>query len=145
MLEVVGLLPNRRFILLGRGWPAWERFGELLALPNFEYVEIPYEEYPKWYAKMDVFLSTSLNEGGPLPLLEAMLSNCVPVASRTGFAPDIITHGQNGFVFDTDAPVADVCSLIEDALRLRADVRATVEHLTWKRFTNELSSYLFPE
>ena len=94
---------------------------------------------------MDVFLSTSLNEGGPLPLLEAMLSNCVPVASRTGFAPDIITHGQNGFVFDTDAPVADVCSLIEDALRLRADVRATVEHLTWKRFTNELSSYLFPE
>ena len=144
VLEVVAALPARRFILLGRNWHQWERFGELLALPNFEYVEVPYEDYPRWYAKFDVFLSVALNEGGPIPLIEAMLSNCVPVASRTGFAPDIIEHRRNGFTFDIEAPIDHVASLIEAAFRIRVDVRATVEHLTWERFTQELSRCLAP-
>ncbi len=55
------------------------------------------------YSTFDVFLSISNLEGGPIPLVEAMMSNAVPVASRTGFAPDLIQHGENGFIFDLDA------------------------------------------
>ena len=54
--------------------------------------------YPDLYSKMDVFVSPSILEGGPVPILESMMSNCVPVASKTGFCPDIINHGQNGFL-----------------------------------------------
>ena len=37
-----------------------------------------------------------------------MMSNCVPVASKTGFCPDIINHGQNGFLFDINAGYKEV-------------------------------------
>ena len=126
VLDVARAMPERRFILLGRRWEQWSRYAELQSLANFRYVEGLYEDYPEWYAKMDVFLSPSAVEGGPLPLLEAMASNCVPVTSRTGFAPDVITHGQNGFLFDAGATTAEVCALVESAFRVTTDIRSTV-------------------
>lgn len=110
-------------------------------LPNFTYLELPYEQYPDFYQQVDVFVSPARLEGGPIPLLEAMMSNAVPVASRTGFAPDIIRHGENGFLFDVDASAAEICSRIEDAYALQAPVRETVKHLTWQRFTNQLQQH----
>jgi glycosyltransferase involved in cell wall biosynthesis len=144
VLEVARGLPHRRVLLIGRHWDQWERWGELRALPNFTYVEAEYAEYPALYRQMDVFVSPSLLEGGPIPLLEAMMSNVVPVASRTGFAPDLVRHGQNGFLFDVNAPGATVNALVEQALVLAADVRGTVAHLSWARFTRELLALLPP-
>ena len=94
---------------------------------------------------MDVFLSPSAVEGGPLPLLEAMASNCVPVTSRTGFAPDVITHGQNGFLFDAGATTAEVCALVESAFRVTTDIRSTVAHLTWERYARDTLAYVRPD
>jgi glycosyltransferase involved in cell wall biosynthesis len=97
-----------------------------------------YDEYPRYYAAMDVFVSPSRVEGGPIPLLEAMMANVVPVCSRTGFGPDLIEHGRNGFLFQVDAPVEEVAALVEQAYALDADVRATVEDRTWERFSREI-------
>lgn len=135
LLEVMKRLPHRDFVLVGRKWNQYALFEEMKALPNFTYKSSSYRDYPDIYATFDVFLSMSSLEGGPIPLVEAMMSNAVPVASRTGFAPDLIRHGQNGFIFDLDASPQSIADLIEQAFALPADVRATVEDYDWDKFS----------
>lgn len=138
LLEILRAMPDRSFVLCGQQWNTWSGFSHLDAQPNFTYVERPYAEYPAFYHGLDVFLSVSQLEGGPVPLIEAMMSNVVPVASRTGMAPDIIDHGRNGYLFDVDAPVDVVTTLIRHAADLSGDIRASVEHLTWQRFARQI-------
>lgn len=138
LLELVKLLPHRNFLLLGRRWNQYALFEEMKALPNFTYTSAPYRDYPEIYSTFDVFLSMSTLEGGPIPLVEAMMSNAVPVASRTGFAPDLIRHGQNGYLFDVDAAPEEIAELIEAAFRSKVNVRETVEDYSWDRFSAEI-------
>lgn len=136
--DLVRALPHRHFLLVGRGWsesPVWPR---LRSCKNLQYVEAPYGEYPDLYKTMDVFVSPALLEGGPMPLLEAMMANIVPVASRTGFAEDLIDHAENGFLFDVGADVSIVSDYVEQAFTLTCDVRATVQHLTWERYADDV-------
>ncbi len=140
LLELVKLLPHRNFTLLGRKWNQYARFEEMRALPNFTYKSAPYREYGDIYATFDVFLSMSTLEGGPIPLVEAMMSNAVPVASRTGFAPDLIRHGENGFIFDLEAPAEDIAEMIEAAFALPGNVRETVERYSWDNFSAAIVS-----
>jgi glycosyltransferase involved in cell wall biosynthesis len=137
-------LPHRKFVLLGRGWQQFDGYAALLALPNFEYVETDYKDYAPWYARMTVFVSVSRLEGGPIPLIEAMMCNAVPVASRTGFAPDLVRHGHNGYLFDADASVEDICRLIENAFVFDADVAATVRHCDWDEFVARVERLMPP-
>lgn len=140
VLDIVRRLPHRPFVLLGRGWDKYPHFDELRSMANFEYVEVPYTEYPRYYAQMSVFVSASELEGGPIPLLEAMMSNVVPVASRTGFAPDIIAPARNGYLFDVGSNADTVCPLIEQAYELDCDVHETVRHCSWDEFAAQLSA-----
>lgn len=131
---IVRMMPHRRFLLVGRGWRRWSGFHALEAQPNFSYVEPEYDRYPEYYSAMDVFVSPGRLEGGPVPLLEAMMANVVPVCSRTGFGPDLIVQSQNGFLFDVHSPVDEVCRLVDRAATLQADVRASVLEYTLHRF-----------
>jgi glycosyltransferase involved in cell wall biosynthesis len=133
IFDIVKNMPDRAFFLIGREWDKYEKFNELNSLPNFTYYDnMAYESYPDLYNKIDVFVSPSLIEGGPVPVLEAMMSNCVPVASNTGYCPDLIDHGKNGFIFDTQSNYEDVIPLIEEAFTLDADIRTTVMPYTWE-------------
>lgn len=133
--NVVRAMPHRSFLLIGKGWREWARFDEVVALPNFRYEEgRDYEQYPRLYHEMDVFLSPSRLEGGPVGLLEAMMCNVVPVATGTGYAPDLIDHGHNGFLCQPDADTATFRRAVDAAFELGTDVRRTVEHLTWDRY-----------
>jgi glycosyltransferase involved in cell wall biosynthesis len=138
LLQIMKLLPNRQFKLLGRKWNQYALFEEMKALPNFAYCNVPYREYPAIYDGIDVFLSMSNLEGGPIPLVEAMMSNAVPVASRTGFAPDLIDEGENGFIFDVDASPEHIVELIEAAFKLERNVRETIEQLDWDHFSEAI-------
>lgn len=135
LLDTVRLAAHRRFMLVGRGWTESPIGPQLQALENLTIVESPpYAELPAIYQKMDVFLSVSELEGGPIPLIEAMQSNVVPVATRTGFAPDVIRTGENGFLCEVDAQATEVVRLLDAAYDLEADVRKSVQHLTFERY-----------
>ena len=138
ILELVAAMPDHSFALCGQKWQQWERFSELSSLPNFDYIEIPYSQYHEFYNSIDVFVSMSELEGGPVPLIEAAMCNAVPVCSDTGHAADIITHGDNGYLFSTTAPISEIRALVEQAKASPCDVRSTVEHLTWKRFSHQI-------
>lgn len=148
IMELVQRMPHCEFLLVGpqpdgmrtteRMWTNYPKFSELFALPNLEYVEAPYSDYPKYYAQMDVFVMPSRLEGGPIPLLEAMMCNVVPVSSRTGFAPDLIDDGQNGFLFNVEEPVEAVVERVEKAFELQTDIRSSVLPYSWKGFTERI-------
>ena len=68
------------------------------------------------------------------------MSNVVPVVSRTGIGPDIIQNGHNGFVFDVAATTEVIAELIDHAFLLPNDIRQTVRHLTWERFSMQIQA-----
>lgn len=138
MAAVIRALPGRRFILIGKDWDQWPGFAALRQAPNLEYLTLSYRDYPAQYARMDCFLSTSTLEGGPIPLIESMMCNLVPVVSDTGFARDIVRHGENGYLFPVDAGVEQVVTLIEQALTCETDIAATVGHLSWAEMARTL-------
>ncbi|RQW05867.1 glycosyltransferase family 1 protein [candidate division KSB1 bacterium] len=52
---------------------------------------------PSFYAGIDIFMLTSLNEGTPVSILEAMASRCPVVATAVGGVPDLIKDKVNGY------------------------------------------------
>ena len=54
----------------------------------------------KLYQQYKFFISTSLFEGNPKALLEAMGSGCVVIASNIKNHSDIISDNRNGYLFD---------------------------------------------
>ncbi|XZE19809.1 glycosyltransferase family 4 protein [Pirellulaceae bacterium SH449] len=138
ILEIARSLPEYHFVLMGRKWDEYPRYAELIGLPNLEYREAAYKDYPNFYRELDVFVSVSQLEGGPIPLLESMMSNVVPVASDTGFAPDVIEHGKNGFLFPADEPeVSRISDLVRQAMKLNGDVRKTVLSYSWENYAEQ--------
>lgn len=142
LLSIIKGMPNTEFILIGIGWDQYNNYQELISQNNFKYYDnIPYEEYPGLYHKMDVFLSTSDVEGGPVPLLEAMLSNVIPVVSDTGWARDIIEHGKNGYIFPVSENSDRVIKLIRQAFACKEDVRHYVIQHNWENYSQKLEEF----
>ena len=77
-----------------------------------------------------------------MPVLEAMMSNVIPVATRMGFCPDIIKHGHNGYLYDVDSPADHILDLIEQAYDNDNDIRASVSHLTWRAYSARIEKLL---
>ncbi|MCC5835346.1 MAG: glycosyltransferase [Opitutales bacterium] len=152
MLELIKAMPHREFLLLAplsdgmetkeRLWQSYERFDELQSLPNLEYVEAEYSEYADFYQRMDEFVMLSQLEGGPIPLLEAMMCNAVPVSNRTGFAPDLIEHGHNGFLFDIADGLDAVVAHIEAASAFEGSIRESVELYSWERLSLQIQQII---
>ena len=69
------------------------------------------------YASMDIFLMTSLSEGMPNTVLEAMSMENPIVSTSVGGVPDLVDHGKTGFLAD----VGDHKSLSTYVLKLLKD------------------------
>ncbi|ABB33919.1 Glycosyltransferase-like [Synechococcus sp. CC9605] len=139
LFNLVSKMRDKKFILLGKNWESYARYEALVGLGNVQYVTAKYEDYPDYYKKFKIFLSTSKLEGGPIPLMEAMACNCFPVVSETGFAKDIISHGSNGFLFETSSTANTVSELIEKAYIMDdIDVSSTVSEYSWDNFSENI-------
>ncbi len=86
-----------------------------------------------WYEAMDVFALSSLREGLPNVLLEALALEVAVVATRVAGVPRLISDGENGLLIEpgsVDALSGALGRLLADADlrgRLRRDGRRTVE------------------
>jgi len=75
----------------------------------------------KLFAGSEVMLLPSYSEGLPYALLEAMAAGVVPIVSRVGAMPDVITEGIHGMLVpprDAGAIARAIAALGEDRSRL---------------------------
>ena len=149
LLEIARECQNHKFIFVTRMLDIWEKAGILCSLPNVEAIhDASYNKYPEIYSKCDVYLSCSTVEGGgPNSMIEAMMSNIVPVVSDVGNAGEFIVQGYNGFVYPVGSSTSKVISLIDKAYSLKpdgSDIYETVQSFTWREFSSNVLEYLLP-
>lgn len=72
------------------------------------------EELNAVYNKASLFLSTTLDDSGPVTVLQAMLAGIPVISHDLGYASDLIINGENGYLVNH----CDVDSFAESILRV---------------------------
>ena len=113
--------------LVGEGpeYPQLRRQFEALGIPANYLGSLPPQSVMRVWEEHDVMLLTSSFEGGPLVLLEAMASGCVPVVSRCsgGLIPIVVKEGSNALSFgvgDIEGAAAHLHRLHKDPELLKS-------------------------
>ncbi|MCK9604467.1 MAG: glycosyltransferase family 4 protein [Candidatus Omnitrophica bacterium] len=109
-------LPQVKFLLVGDGILRQDLERSILELGLGSQVILTgwRKDIPRVLQAMDVFVLTSLWEGMPISVLEAMVSSCPVVATNTGSISEVISEGKTGFLV---AP-GDMLSMSEKAIIL---------------------------
>lgn len=93
------------------------------------------DDVDSFYPRLDAYLNTSLHEGIPMSVLEAMAYGVPPIAPRVGGLAEIVTNGVDGYLVDTRDPraYAEKClSLCNDQTLRRNMARAARETIIGK-------------
>jgi glycosyltransferase involved in cell wall biosynthesis/protein-tyrosine-phosphatase len=142
MLDVAAGLKRQghpvRFSILGDG-PMREnliRRAADLGLGDCVEILAPRSDPFPYYQSLDVYINTSLHEGLPMSVVEAMACGKPVVSAAVGGIPEIVTHGEHGFLVQGRDPAAFVecCTQLmhDEALRKRLGERASVvAHARW--------------
>lgn len=96
------------------------------------------DRMPGLYAACDYVAVPSLFEGMPNVLLEAMAAGVVPIASDAGAMPDVIAHGETGFMFpaeDREAAARATFEALSLSHRELADMKARARESVAREFT----------
>ena len=110
---------------------------------------LPHEYMPRYLNDMDIYCSTSYQEGMPNGVLEAMASALPVVATAADGIPQLVEHGVTGYL----CPVGDLESLVTSCLKLidepelrrrmgHAGRRRVQEHFQPRRETAEIEAVL---
>ena len=95
-------------VILGPGWnKLFTRSHPLISL-----ITTKYSNYPLVYNLMKVFVSLSIHEGGPLPVLESMCCGAYPIITNTGFAFDVLKGCHYGDLIDAFYSISHLTDLI---------------------------------
>lgn len=115
-----------------------------------EFHQLPAQsEIPRLYAACDVWLTTSRSEGFNLTAMEAMACRTPVVSTRTGWPPEVIINGVNGYCVDID-DVDALTDSVDRVLRLNdnewremsARAFSIVDRESWDRAVDELETIL---
>ena len=101
--EVFRLHPHLRLVLVGSG-PEVENLMALrdeLGLHEVCHFEPGTPQVAGWMRGIDIYINSSVSESFPNALLEAMACGCCVIGSKVGGIPELITHGEDGLVFDS--------------------------------------------
>jgi glycosyltransferase involved in cell wall biosynthesis len=115
-------IPNVRFVIVGDGK------GDELAKAKYQAQQLGLKDSINFtghrndlldaYSSMDIFLMTSITEGLPNTILEAMAMEVPVVSTAVGGVPELIVDGKHGFlcsVGDAEALSRKVVELIQNS------------------------------
>ncbi len=98
--------PNARFIIAGIGSERENLERQVKDLNISSSVQflgwVTHEEMPKLLSKADIYVSTSLDDGTSVSLLEAMASGAFPIVTDIPSNREWISDGENGFLVPID-------------------------------------------
>ncbi|MCK9295287.1 MAG: glycosyltransferase [Desulfobulbaceae bacterium] len=94
--------------------------------------QVRHEALPTWFSAADLFCLTSIREGMPNVILEALASGCPVVASSVGGIPELISL-TNGCLFQSGnaEDLAIQLAVVLDSQWSSDSVRGTVKDHTW--------------
>jgi glycosyltransferase involved in cell wall biosynthesis len=98
--------PKARLLLVGSG-PEVEPLTKLrdsLGLTDVCMFAPGQADVADWMRTLDIYINSSSSESFPNGLLEAMACGCCPIGSNVGGIPELITHMQDGLIFDSKKP-----------------------------------------
>jgi glycosyltransferase involved in cell wall biosynthesis len=116
--RVVRQRPEARLVLVGDG-PERQKIAQLvdeLGLGGHVRFLGQRGDVPRLLRAAEVFLLTSISEGIPLTIIEALAAGLPVVATRVGGMTEIVEEGQTALL----APAGDGAALAEHVLRLAA-------------------------
>jgi glycosyltransferase involved in cell wall biosynthesis len=131
--EILHSLQDWHFIIMGRGWDEFLRQKKLKKLSNLDYVKFNKKNRSIYFSSAKIFLSLSNLEGGPVPLIESMSLGVIPISTCTGFAPEFIKDGINGYLLPINPSTELVESRVRSVSELSEKPEIAVSHLTWDR------------
>lgn len=130
--KVYSLRPGMKLAIVGSGvmLPKLEQQASELGIREACVFQPQTSDIPPWLRAMDIFVLPSDSEAFSNALLEAMACGCSPIGSRVGGTPELIEHGERGFLF-TSGDSADLGGrlsevIINDELRRRFSSAAAV-------------------
>lgn len=132
--------PNERFIWYKVGSHSSSQSASITMsdlenkYPNFTIIQLEFSELYNQLKEHSIFLSFSPLEGGPIPLLEAMILGLYPLVTSTGFSKDIIKERETGVLLD---PFFDDIQLIEGF----KDIQNLAKNSARSRVSNSVSGY----
>jgi len=92
--------PNTHLLILGRGElkNPLEQEAKALGIADRVHLLGYRDDTPRWLGVMNVFVLSSLSEGLPLSLLEAMASSLPTIVTQIGGMPEVVREGETGVV-----------------------------------------------
>jgi glycosyltransferase involved in cell wall biosynthesis len=108
--------PNAHFVMVGDGELRHQVEAKIKELGLTGSITLTgwQEDMTLPYADMNVFVMTSLNEGTPVTVIEALAAGCPVVATAVGGLPDLLDGG----AFGTLVPSRDVEALTKAILQM---------------------------
>lgn len=109
---------------------------------------VPYDQLEKSYQDADIFVLTSLSEGMPSVILEAMGAGLPIIASNVGGNNEIVKEGENGFLImgdDIDILADRMARLINDAALRQQMGKTSREYAMqydWKHIMNRYDTLI---
>lgn len=139
--------PQARFAILGEGplREELERRTKTLGIQSQIEWFAPREDPFPFYRSLDLYLNTSMHEGIPCSILEAMSVGLPVVAPRVGGIPEIVTDRETGLLVQErtgEAFAQAIMSLLDDsATRLKMGERGRQTILSQFGETSMAESY----
>lgn len=141
---------NWRFFILGTGCLRDEltKLIQAYQLNNIELLGF-HEQIRNFYAISDIFLLSSLSEGTPNVVLEAMLRKTPVIATNVNGVKEVIINGENGFSIPKEDPVTmfqTIKELINKPELLeqfsKNGYKTVLERFSMKQFAENFNNYI---
>lgn len=146
VFNVKSVIPNIILYVAGKGEEeaALIKIVEDLGLENYvKFLGFISEDKHLYYNSADVFILPSRNESFGIVLLEAMACGTPVIASNVGGIPDIVKHGKNGLLFESenvDDLTRKIILLLKDkTLRHEMSMKGleTAKSFSWEKVAME--------
>lgn len=144
---------NKQLILVGDGDERIQLEELVKKLKLEKYVtfigKVPYNEVFKYMVASNIFVLSSLSEGLPNVILEAMASGLPIVSTRVGGIPEIIKVGENGFLVEPKNPqqIAEKINLFLEDNKLREKIsknnKQKAKEFSWESVIERLEKIYF--
>ncbi|MBI4846000.1 MAG: glycosyltransferase family 4 protein [Candidatus Omnitrophica bacterium] len=101
--------------------------------------EKPHDQIPCWLGACDMLILSSISEGCPTALIEALACGRPVISSAVGEVPNLIHEGKNGFLFNS-GDVRGLGNAIVKGYETswdEAEITASVKDMSWKNISEK--------